>query len=203
MRRKTEATRQRIIDAAYECFWRAGYTRTSLDTITECAGLTKRTRYGYFRSKDELLAAVMSHHNTLAGERLKRIGDQMPPDRDGLIDSFFGQLAGWASATPRWSGSGFTRLVVELADLPGHPARALARRVKGTTEGFLADKLTQARVPDPAARACEIMLLLEGAMALTLIHGQRRYIEAAARAAKRLAAAPQKRMVRPGEIKCA
>jgi hypothetical protein len=37
-------------------------------------------------------------------------------------------LSGWASSTPRWSGSGFTRLVVELADLPGHPARAIARR---------------------------------------------------------------------------
>lgn len=196
MRRKTEATRQRIIDAAYECFWRAGYTRTSLDSITERAGLTKRTLYGYFRSKDDLLAAVMSYHNSLAGERLQRIGDRMPADRDGLIDSFFGQLSGWASATPRWSGSGFTRLVIELADLPGHPARALARRVKGTTESFLADKLAQARVPDPAARACEVMLLLEGAMALTLIHGQRRYIDAAARAAKRLTAKPQKRMAR-------
>lgn len=189
MRRKTESTRQRIIDAAYECFWRAGYTRTSLDTIAERAEVTKRTVYSYFRSKDDLLAAVMSHYNVLATQRLKRIGDRMPKDRDGLIDSFFGQLAGWASATPRWSGSGFTRLVVELADLPGHPARALARRAKGTTESWLSEKLAQARVDDPAERACEVMLLLEGAMALTLIHGQRRYIDAAARAARRLTAA--------------
>jgi AcrR family transcriptional regulator len=196
MRRKTETTRQRIIDAAYECFWRAGYTRTSLDTIAERAGLTKRTLYGYFRSKDDLLAAVMSHHNSLAGDRLRRIGDRMPQDRNGLIESFFGQLAGWASATPRWSGSGFTRLVVELADLPGHPARTLARRVKATTEGFLAERLAQARVSDPGERAAEIMLLLEGAMALTLIHGHRRYIEAAAQAAKRLAAPLPKRMAR-------
>jgi AcrR family transcriptional regulator len=196
MRRKTEATRQRIIDAAYECFWRAGYTRTSIDTIAERAGLTKRTLYGYFRSKDDLLAAVMAHHNALAGARLKRIGDRMPRERDGLIESFFGQLAGWASATPRWSGSGFTRLVIELADLPGHPARMLARRVKATTEEFLVGKLTTAGAADPAARACEIMLLLEGAMALTLIHGQRRYIDAAASAAKRLAAPAQKRAAR-------
>jgi AcrR family transcriptional regulator len=193
MRRKTEATRQRIIDAAYECFWRAGFTRTSLDVIAERADVTKRTLYSYFRSKDDLLAAVMSHYNLLAAQRLKRIGDRMPPDRDGLIDSFFGQLAGWASTTPRWSGSGFTRLVVELADLPGHPARALARRAKGTTESFLGERLALARVPDAAERACEIMLLLEGAMALTLIHGQRRYIDAAARAAKRLTAQPGRR----------
>lgn len=199
MRRKTESTRHRIIDAAYECFWRAGYTRTSLDTIAGRAEVTKRTVYSYFRSKDDLLAAVMSHYNVLAAQRLKRIGDRMPKDRDGLIDSFFGQLAGWASATPRWSGSGFTRIVVELADLPGHPARALARRAKDTTESWLSDKLAQARVVDPAERACEVMLLLEGAMALTLIHGQRRYIDAAARAAKRLAASPARTAIRRRE----
>lgn len=188
MRRRTEATERRIIDAAYECFWRVGFARTSLDTIAARADVTKRTLYGYFRSKDDLLAAVMAHYNTLAAQRLKRIGDRMPQDRDGMIDSFFGQLAGWAGSTPRWSGSGFTRLTVELADLPGHPARALARRVKGTTENWLTDRLAQARVADPAARACELMLLLEGAMALTLIHGNRRYIDAAGRAAKRLTA---------------
>jgi AcrR family transcriptional regulator len=193
MRRKTETTRQRVIDAAYECFWRAGYTRTSLDTIAARAGVTKRTVYSYFRSKDDLLAAVMSHHNALASQRLKRIGDRMPPDRDGLLESFFGQLAGWASATPRWSGSGFTRLVIELADLPGHPARALARRVKGATENWLTDRLAQARVVDPSERACEIMMLMEGAMALTLIHGHRRYFDAASRAAKRLVAPARRR----------
>jgi AcrR family transcriptional regulator len=196
MRRKAETTRQTVIDAAYECFWRTGYNRTSLDTIAARAGVTKRTLYSYFRSKDDLLAAVMSHHNGLASQRLKRIGDRMPADGDGLIESFFAQLAGWASATPRWSGSGFTRLVIELADLPGHPARALARRVKAATETWLADRLAQARIVGPSDRACEIMLLMEGAMALTLIHGDRRYINAAARAAKRLAAVPEKRKAR-------
>ena len=193
MRRKTEATRQRIIDAAYECIWRAGFTRSSLDAIAARAGVTKRTLYSYFRSKDDLLAAVMTRYNGLAAQRLKRIGDRMPADRDGLIDSFFGQVAGWASATPRWTGSGITRLVVELAHLPGHPARALARRVKTAAERFLEQRLVQARVSDPQERAREIMLLLEGAMALTLIHGHGRYIEAAAQAAKRLTAAPGRR----------
>ena len=110
----------------------------------------------------------------------------MPADRDGLIDSYFGQLVGWASTTPRWSGSGFTRLVVELADLPGHPARAIARQAKAETEAWLAGKLTKARVPKPRQHAREIVLLTEGAMSLTLIHGGRKYIDAAARAAKYL-----------------
>jgi AcrR family transcriptional regulator len=186
MRTKSAETRRRIVDAAYQSFWRSGFTRTSIDGIADRAGVTKRTVYAYFRSKDDLLAAVLARYRELAAERLKHIGDRMPADPDGLIDSYFGQLVGWASTTPRWSGSGFTRLVVELADLPGHPARAIARQAKAETEAWLAGKLTKARVPRPRQRAREIVLLTEGAMSLTLIHGGRHYIDAAARAARHL-----------------
>ena len=187
MRASRDATRARIVDAAYESFWRKGYTRTGVDEIAERAKLTKRTLYAHFRSKDDLLAAVLEHHGALHQARLERIGRRMPSDAKGMIESFFGQLAGWASATPRWSGSGFTRLVVELADLPGHPARAIARRAKAATEEWLARRLAGTGLRRPRERAREVMLLMEGAMALTLIHGDRGYIDAAARAANRLA----------------
>jgi AcrR family transcriptional regulator len=195
MRRKTERTRQHIVDAAYECFWRSGFTRTSIDGIAERAKFTKRTIYSYYRSKDDLLAAVLNHHSELAGKRLRHIGDQMPADPAGMIESFFDQLAKWAAATPRWPGSGFTKLVIELAHLPGHPARNIARRHKATTEAWLAERLSKVRVVSATERAREIMLLMEGSMALTLIHGNRTYIDAAKQASKRLlrASNPSKR----------
>ena len=186
MRVKTEQTRQRIVDAAYQCFWRSGFTRTSIDDIAERAKLTKKTIYSYYQSKDDLLAAVLVHHNDLANKRLGHFGEQMPTDPDGLIESFFDQLAGWVAATPRWPGSGFTKLVIELAHLPGHPARSIARRHKAATEVWLTERLTKASVARPAERAREIMLLMEGSMALTLIHGNRTYIDAAKDASKRL-----------------
>jgi len=76
--------------------------------------------------------------------------------------------------------------VVELADLPGHPARAIARRHKTATEAWLAKRLAKARVRQPRERARDVMLLMEGSMALMLIHGDRSYIDAASRAAKQL-----------------
>lgn len=192
-RLRRERTRLRIIEGAYESFWRAGFTRTGVDAIAARAGVTKRTLYAHFRSKDDLLAAVLVRYNALALERLQHIGRRLPADRDGMIEAFFAQLARWASVTPRWTGSGLTRLVVELAELPGHPARAIARRAKATTEAWVAARLAAAHVPEPRARAREIMLLMEGAMALMLIHGERAYIDAAAQAAKRLVRAPGRR----------
>jgi hypothetical protein len=50
----------------------------------------------------------------------------------------------------------------------------------------LADALVAARVSSPNDRAREVMLLLEGVMALMLIHGDRGYAKAAAPAAKTL-----------------
>lgn len=186
MRKKSEQTRRRIIDAAYESFWRSGYTRTNVDAIAARAGVTKRTLYAHFRSKDDLLEAVLAHYEELASQRLAHISERMPADRRGVIGALFDQLARWAGTTPRWTGSGLSRLVMELADLPGHPARVMARRSKTTTEAWLMRRLGMAGLARPRERVRELMLLMEGAMVLTLVHGNRSYIDAAARAAGRL-----------------
>jgi AcrR family transcriptional regulator len=186
MRRSKIETRQRILDAAYGLFWRQGFLRVSMDDIAARAGITKRALYQHFPSKDDLITAALAHSSELAIARLR--GFNRPTDRNALIDSFFAELAKWASK-PRWSGAGFTRVVVELADLKGHPARAIARRHKALVEAWLADALAAARVRMPQMRAREVMLLMEGAMALMLIHGDPAYAVSAACAAKKLVAA--------------
>jgi AcrR family transcriptional regulator len=183
MRRSKEQTRRHILDAAYGLFWRQGFLRVSMDEIAARADITKRTLYQHFPSKDDLIAAALAHSSELAIARLQ--GFRRPASRDALIDSFFGQLGEWA-AKPRWSGAGFTRVVVELADLRGHPARAIARKHKMAVEEWLADALAAAHVSSPRWRAREMMLLMEGAMVLMLVHGDRSYAVAAAEAAKTL-----------------
>ena len=184
MRRSAAQTRLNILDAAYGLFWRQGFLRVSMDEIAARAGITKRALYQHFRSKDALMAATLVYSSELALKRLKQFHR---PARTGdeLIESYFDQLRHWM-AKPKWSGGGFTRAVVELADLRGHPARAIARRHKSVVEKWLADELAATGVISASDRAREVMLLTEGAMALMLIHGDLSYANAAAEAAKTL-----------------
>jgi AcrR family transcriptional regulator len=185
MPRSGERTRQRILDAAYRLFRRKGFTRVSMDDIAAATAVTKRTLYHHFESKDALLAAVLAAQHELALAAFKTFGDRLSGPPEQMIGAMFEDLAVW-SDTPRWAGSGFTRLVVELADLPGHPARLVARRHKALLEKHLADLLERAGIAQPADIAREIWLLSEGAITLMLVHGNRRYAAAAGRAAVKL-----------------
>jgi len=182
MRRSAEQTRLRILDAAYGLFWRQGFLRVSMDEIAASTGITKRALYQHFRSKDALMAAVLGYASDLA---IKRLRDFRRPVANGteFIDSYFAQLGDWG-AKPKYSGGGFTRVAVELADLRGHPARAIARKHKLAVEKWLAEELAGTGVSSASDRASEVMLLTEGAMALMLIHGNQSWARAAARAAR-------------------
>jgi AcrR family transcriptional regulator len=53
--RNKRRTREEILRAAHELFVERGYTATSLPEIAETAGVSTRTIFGYFSSKDDIL----------------------------------------------------------------------------------------------------------------------------------------------------
>ncbi len=185
MGRSGEVTHARILEVAYRLFYRQGFGRVSMDAVAEGSGVTKRTVYQHFESKDALLGELLARHEGEALALIREWGDSAVSETE-LIEAIFGGLERWA-ARPRWLGSGYTRLAMELADLPGHPARTVARTHKRTVEDWLAERLRDLGTPEPEMRARELMLLMEGANCLMLIHGDRSYAKAAALAARWLA----------------
>ena len=141
------------------------------------------------REQGRASAAVLASQHDREFAAFQTLGADLAGSPEEIVTALFDKLARW-SAMPGWTGSGYTRLVVELADLPGHPARAIAHRHKAAIEGYIGELLAKAEVPSPADRAREVWLLAEGAMVLILIHGDRSYVDAAARAAARLVRAP-------------
>lgn len=180
-------TRQKIINAAYKLFYRRGYGRVGVDEIAQEAGITKRTLYYHFDSKDQLLAAMLENQHELAMARVRKDGPEEAPNAEGVLSSRFMNLGRWV-ASRGWTGSGFTRLAMELADLPGHPARRMARRHKAEVEQWLQSQLKRAGSAAPVEHARECSILLEGAMVMILISGDRSYAELAGEMARKLTA---------------
>lgn len=54
--------RDRILQGAANCFRLRGYHETSVQDICDAAGLSKGGLYTYFKSKDEILAAIVEHN---------------------------------------------------------------------------------------------------------------------------------------------
>jgi AcrR family transcriptional regulator len=192
MARDGEPTRQRILKAAYRCFYREGFFRVSVDAVAAAAKVTKKTLYYHFPSKDALAGAVLDEH---PDDALRLIEASLPDtevDAGKAVRSIFDAFARWA-ARPHWCGSGFTRISMELAELPGHPARVAARRHKRTVETVLATRLASCGVKDAEVVARQVALLIEGANTLMLIHGDTGYAASAGAAAEQLVGRKQRR----------
>jgi len=182
MPRSATQTRERILDGAYMLFRRRGYSRVTMDDIAAESRFTKRTLYHHFESKDQLLSQVLTAQHQLAIAAFKTFGDRLSGSPEAIVKGMFRELAVWADR-PRWAGSGFTRLVIELADLPGHPARLIARRHKAALERCFCALLERSGVRRAAELARAIWLLSEGAVSLILVHGDQGYSAAASEAA--------------------
>ena len=185
MPRSSKNTRRHILDSAYTLFRRKGYARANVDEIAAASGITKRSLYAHFTSKDELLAAVMDEQFRLANASFEQFKLQETVNAEVRVQNLFDEFYQWTTK-PHFAGSGFTIVAIELSDLPGHPARAIARRHKAVIEAHFAKKLEAAGVKSARKRARELWLLVEGAGVLTVIHGDRSYIESAADAAREL-----------------
>jgi AcrR family transcriptional regulator len=58
--RKGEKTRAEIVACAKDLFYRRGYAGTSFSDIVEAAGVYRGNIYHYFKTKDEILEAVLT-----------------------------------------------------------------------------------------------------------------------------------------------
>src|SRR5690606_34465689 len=105
--------RQQLISTAQDLFAREGYHATGIDRILAESGVAKMTRYKHFRSKDELILAVLqgSERDTLG--RLAQLRAARPP-REALLVTFDG-LHAWIHQQD-FCGCSFIHAAAEFHD---------------------------------------------------------------------------------------
>ncbi|WP_332638647.1 TetR/AcrR family transcriptional regulator [Brevundimonas sp.] len=95
--RKRRATLGRITDAGISLFIEKGYDSTTLDDIAVRAGISRRTFFYYFKSKDEILLSAQSGMGEMIVAELRNAPDGRRP-LDAIRDAIIKVCERWPAA---------------------------------------------------------------------------------------------------------
>ncbi len=153
-----------------------------MDAVAEKAGVTKRTLYYHFKSKDDLVAAYLEGRDQPA---LALFEQWFASTKGGLPEKIRGIFVNLAQSArhPKWKGCGFLRTTAELANMPGHPAMKIGAAHKKKFENWARGLFEAEGIADALPLARQIVLLMDGSFAVTLLHRDPSYMETAGDAA--------------------
>ncbi|HEV7629013.1 MAG TPA: helix-turn-helix domain-containing protein [Streptomyces sp.] len=160
---------RKILDAAAELFYGRGITAVGVDLIAREAGVTKKTLYDRFGSKEAVVELYLRERDErwrqwLTGH-VTQSGASSAYER---VLSTFDALDLWMRReNPR--GCGFVNAAAELPD-PQHPGRKVISGQKQWLRGYLRELGAEAGARDADRLADELVLLHEGATVLNGLH---------------------------------
>jgi TetR/AcrR family transcriptional repressor of nem operon len=162
MRERT--TRTDIISAADELFYRQGYEHTSFAHIADAVGISRGNFYHHFKTKDEILAAVIAERLANTREMLAQweASNEHPLDR---ICAFIHILIANRAEIMR-HGCPVGTLCAELAKLQ-HASQAAASELFTLFRAWLGRQFTAlGREADADALAMHLLALSQGVATL-------------------------------------
>lgn len=171
---------ERVLATAGDLFYRVGINRVGVDLIADTAGVTKRTLYQRFGSKDGLVTAYLDRRrHRWQTHLLSELGTADDPAV--AVRTVFATAAAWARDNPR--GCAFVNAWAEISASPEHQALAVIREEKRWMRRLLRQLLGDDRLAE------SVHLLYEGAQTLSTILDAPSTFDDAARAAIELVGA--------------
>ena len=150
-----QAMKDRILETTDRLFYGQGIRAVGVDTIAAEIGISKRTLYNYFPSKDALIVAYLTRRAVP-----RSVSDRPPLEQ---ILGVFDWLERWF-ASKAFRGCPFVNAVAEIGER-AHPATRIAIDQKERRRVAFRDILTRLGVADPDGLATQLAILVEGAMA--------------------------------------
>jgi AcrR family transcriptional regulator len=188
-RRKTNSLTpaERILAAAGKLFYTRGIRAIGVDTVAAEAGVSKRTLYSHYPSKDALITAYLM-------ARFTQVAPSDAPVREQILGAFdrLERILGDGS----FRGCPYVNAVIEIGD-PKHQAAAIAVQFKEQRRLWFRGLLDRLGVRDPDKLATQLQLLNEGALATAVVRGDPAVARVARAAAEILLDAAERRSVDP------
>ena len=165
------STRERLLDAAYRIISEESLPQLSIDHVTERAGLSRRTFFLHFSSKDQLLADVLDYLRPAQAQKYRQWTEQLDPGlsaEDRICALFRHAIA--ESDGPGWKGCCFLRISAEFGDRVGHPVHEVVAEAHHDLERLLEAELGKGEYVTPALVARQLVVLYNGLLIMRLVH---------------------------------
>ncbi|MEB3370025.1 TetR/AcrR family transcriptional regulator [Saccharopolyspora mangrovi] len=155
------STRERLLEAAATLTYRDG-VGIGVEALCKAAGVSKRSMYQLFESKDELLAVSLEEQaSAYVAMTLPPADDNRSP-RERILHVFEGVEL--QAGAPEFRGCRYLAAQIELKD-QSHPASQVAYRIKGGLTAFFRAEAERGRASDPDLLARQLILVFDGASA--------------------------------------
>ncbi|MDF1762762.1 MAG: TetR/AcrR family transcriptional regulator [Oleibacter sp.] len=167
-------TRDRIVDKADQLFYEQGFEHTSFAQIAEALGISRGNFYYHFKTKDEILDAVISHRLVRTNSMLDNweLEGDTPVDR---IRSFINILVMNRAKIKRY-GCPVGTLCTELGKLE-HPARSHAKELFTLFRTWLRRQFEQlGRSDDADELAMHLLAFSQGVATLSSAFQDEKFI---------------------------
>jgi AcrR family transcriptional regulator len=161
--------RSHILAVAERLFYAEGYRAVGVDRLIAEADVAKATFYRHFRTKDDLLVAVLEARDARFREWLARRVEALAADPRDRPLAVFDALAELFAADD-FRGCAFLNTMVEVASR-SHPAHEAAQRHKQRLIDYFEELLREAGVPAASALSPQLLLLIDGAIVTAVREG--------------------------------
>ncbi|GIF72422.1 TetR/AcrR family transcriptional regulator [Asanoa siamensis] len=163
-----DEVRERVLASARRLFYGNGINVTGVDRLSEDAGVSKRTLYQRFRTKDELITAYLRQQTESLDADLMPAADSPEPPV-ARIRAVFTNVRK-LSHSDEFQGCPVLNTTAEIHD-PAHSARAVALTYKQSVQDYFAAQARLAGATDPDLLAVQLTMLLDGAMSYAAVRG--------------------------------
>jgi AcrR family transcriptional regulator len=168
----------RILETADRLFYLQGIRAVGVDTIAAEIGISKRTLYNHFPSKDRLIAAYLTRRFVQPP-----ISDKTPVEQIlGTFDSLERRFS-----SKDFRGCPFVNAVAELG-AEDRAVKEIAIAFKESRRVWFRDLLMQLGAADANGLATQLVLLVDGSIAQDLVRNDPSMARAAREAARVLLA---------------
>ncbi len=165
----TSSKREQLVHAALELFLKRGFQAVGVDAIADAAGVTKKTLYHHFKSKDELILAALRLRDETFRNSFMRAVEAKTEDPEGRLLAVFDAAEEWFRQED-FFGCLFVGGIHEFPDA-GTPIHNMCREAKSLVQAYITKLALAAELDQPVLLSEQLALLLEGAIVMAQTNG--------------------------------